>query len=179
MWTVSHFLLEPWCEDYSCLDQAVEDFKHDFDSILMDSVNTPNLDSLILYLQSTGHLSWFITFPVIQQHFDSGLLCHLIISLWILPIRGLNRIILIFILALVLLLMPLQFLLLIQMSFYWFLWWNNYSLRNVWITKILDILGSAVSNCFGNMAHILAYLFNSASRQCYKVWLPNFPFLTT
>ena len=33
------------------------------------------------------------------------------------------------------------------------------------LTKIHDILDNAVSTWFGNAGHILAYLFNSASRQ--------------
>ena len=37
--TLTHFLFEPWCEDYSFLDQAVSDFQHDPDSILPDSIN--------------------------------------------------------------------------------------------------------------------------------------------
>ena len=103
--------------------------------------------------------SWFITFPVIQQHLDSRLLHHLIISLWILPLED-------------------------WYSFsgfqtcideathafrhraaYWsyqhcscwyncvsmgFWWLTDYSLRSAWITKILDILDSAVSKQVGN-----------------------------
>ena len=34
--TLIHFPLEPQCEDYSFLDQAVEDFEHGLDSILTD-----------------------------------------------------------------------------------------------------------------------------------------------
>ena len=51
--------------------------------------------------------SCFIIFPVIQQHLDSGLLCHLLLSLWILSIRRLIRVFLNFRLAFVHLLMPL------------------------------------------------------------------------
>ena len=51
--------------------------------------------------------SWFITFPIIELFLDSGLICHLIISLLILPIRGLISVFLTFSLALVPLLMPL------------------------------------------------------------------------
>ena len=46
------------------------------------------------------------------------------------------------------------------------------------LTKIHDILDNVVSKCIHNTAHILAYLFNSAFRQCYKVWTSQFPFLT-
>ena len=43
-------------------------------------------------------------------------------------------------------------------------------------TKIHDILASAVSNWVGNMAHILACLFNTASRQHHEVWTFHFTF---
>ena len=43
--TLTHFPLEPECEDYSFLDQAVEDFKHGFGSILLDFVSTSELDA--------------------------------------------------------------------------------------------------------------------------------------
>ena len=39
------FALEPWCEDYSCLDQAVADFEQGLDFILTDSIETPELDT--------------------------------------------------------------------------------------------------------------------------------------
>ena len=41
----THFPLEPGCWDYSFLDQTVEDFEQDFDSILTDSIETPELDT--------------------------------------------------------------------------------------------------------------------------------------
>ena len=44
-------------------------------------------------------------------------------------------------------------------------------------TKIHDIQDSAVSKWVGIMACILAYLYNSASRQCHEVWDFTFPFL--
>ena len=40
-----HFPLEPGCEDYSFLDQAVADFQQGLDSILTDSSETPELDT--------------------------------------------------------------------------------------------------------------------------------------
>ena len=43
--TFTHLPLEPGCEDYSFLDQALEDFEHRLYSILTDSVNTPELDA--------------------------------------------------------------------------------------------------------------------------------------
>ena len=39
------FPLEPGCEDYAFLDQAVADFKQGLDSILTDSLGTPDLDT--------------------------------------------------------------------------------------------------------------------------------------
>ena len=43
--SLTHFLLEPGCEDYAFLDQAVADFEQDLDSILTDSFETPELDT--------------------------------------------------------------------------------------------------------------------------------------
>ena len=40
-----HFPLEPGCEDYAFLDQAVADFEQGLDSILTDSLETPELDT--------------------------------------------------------------------------------------------------------------------------------------
>ena len=45
------------------------------------------------------------------------------------------------------------------------------------LTKIHDILDNAVSTCISNMACVLGYLFNSASRQCREVWASQLPFL--
>ena len=48
MWemsTLSQFPLESGSEDCFFLDQAVEDFVHGLDSILMDSIDTPELDA--------------------------------------------------------------------------------------------------------------------------------------
>ena len=42
--TLSHYFIELSCKDYAFLDQAVE-FEHDLDSILMDSIKTPELDA--------------------------------------------------------------------------------------------------------------------------------------
>ena len=39
--SLTHFPLEPGCEDYAFLDQAVADFKQGLDSILTDSLETP------------------------------------------------------------------------------------------------------------------------------------------
>ena len=43
--SLTHFPLEPGCEDYAFLDQAVADFQQGLDSILTDSLETPELDT--------------------------------------------------------------------------------------------------------------------------------------
>ena len=43
--SLTHFPLEPGCEDYAFLDQAVADFEQGLDSILTDSLQTPELDT--------------------------------------------------------------------------------------------------------------------------------------
>ena len=45
MSSLTHFSLEPGCEDYAFLDQAVADFEQGLDSILTDSLKTPELDT--------------------------------------------------------------------------------------------------------------------------------------
>ena len=45
MSSLTHFPLEPGCEDYAFLDQAVADFKQGLDSILTDSLETSELDT--------------------------------------------------------------------------------------------------------------------------------------
>ena len=45
MSSVTHFPLEPGCEDYAFLDPAVADFEQGLDSILTDSLETPELDT--------------------------------------------------------------------------------------------------------------------------------------
>ena len=45
------------------------------------------------------------------------------------------------------------------------------------LLQIHGILDKAVSKRVGNLAHILAHLFNSVSRQCWEVWASQFPFL--
>ena len=42
--SLTHFPLEPGCEDYSFLDQAMADFEQGLDSILTNSLETPELD---------------------------------------------------------------------------------------------------------------------------------------
>ena len=43
--SLTHFPLEPGCEDYSFLDQAVADFEQGLDSILINSLETLELDT--------------------------------------------------------------------------------------------------------------------------------------
>ena len=45
------------------------------------------------------------------------------------------------------------------------------------LLRIHDILDKAVSRQVGNVTRILAYLFNSVSRQCHEVWPSQCPFL--
>ena len=45
MSSLTHFLLEPGCEDYAFLDQAVSGFEQGLDSILTDSLKTLELDT--------------------------------------------------------------------------------------------------------------------------------------
>ena len=45
------------------------------------------------------------------------------------------------------------------------------------LLRIHDILDKAVSKQVGNSACILAYLFNSVSRQHHEAWASHFPFL--
>ena len=45
MSSLAHFPLEPGCEYYSFLDQTVADFEEGLDSILTDSIETPELDT--------------------------------------------------------------------------------------------------------------------------------------
>ena len=61
--SLTHFPLEPGCEDYAFLDQAVADFKQGLDSILTDSLKTPELDTSLEELD------------VITSSVSSGFLC--------------------------------------------------------------------------------------------------------
>ena len=60
--SITHFPLEPWCEDYSFLDQAVADFEQVLDSILTDSIKTPKLDTSFdeLYVITSSVSSGFL-----------------------------------------------------------------------------------------------------------------------
>ena len=61
--SLTHFPLEPGCEDYAFLDQAVADFEQGLDSILTDSLETLELDTS---LDEPG---------VITSSVSSGFLC--------------------------------------------------------------------------------------------------------
>ena len=43
--SLTHFPLKPGCEDYFFIHQAVTDFEQGLDSILTNSIKTPELDS--------------------------------------------------------------------------------------------------------------------------------------
>ena len=61
--TLTQFPLEPGCQDYSYLDQAGKDFEHGLDSILLDSVNTPELVASFNKtdaVPSSGFLCWWV-----------------------------------------------------------------------------------------------------------------------
>ena len=47
MSSLTHFPLELDCEDYSFLDQAMADFEQGLDSILTNSLDTPELDACL------------------------------------------------------------------------------------------------------------------------------------
>ena len=77
--SLTHFSLEPGCEDYAFLDQAVADFKQGLDSILTDSLKTPELDTswrslMPLHPQSLlGFSTWLVPFLII-------LICSLLLA---------------------------------------------------------------------------------------------------
>ena len=60
--SLHHFPLVPGCEDYSFLDQAVADFEQGLDSILTDSIETPELDTSLDEPDAITSLvcSWFL-----------------------------------------------------------------------------------------------------------------------
>ena len=45
------------------------------------------------------------------------------------------------------------------------------------VKYFMNILDYAMSKWVGNSAHILAHVYNSASRQCHEVWASQFSFL--
>ena len=57
-------------------------------------------------------------------------------------------------------------------------WWRRHSsIRSTWITKILHILDNTVSKQVGKTTCILAYQFNSCTKQCCDVRALQFPFI--
>ena len=66
----THFYLEPVCEDYAFLDQAVADFEQGLDSILTDSLETPELDTALdEHLQSLlGFSTQLVSFLILLSH---------------------------------------------------------------------------------------------------------------
>ena len=72
--TLTHFPLEPKCEDYSFLDQAAEDFEHGLDSILTDSISKKSeVDGSFIEVDtmsssvSTGFIFMFGTISEISE----------------------------------------------------------------------------------------------------------------
>ena len=82
--SLTNFPLEPGCEDYAFLDQAVTDFKQGFDSILTDSLETPELDTsleepdAITSSVSFGFLHSLVPFLILLSH--SLLLAFILIN---------------------------------------------------------------------------------------------------
>ena len=64
--SLTYFPLEFGCENYSFLDQAVADFEQGLDSILTDSIKTPESDTFldepdaVTYSVSSGFSTWFV-----------------------------------------------------------------------------------------------------------------------
>ena len=69
--SLTHFPLEPGCQDYSFLDQAVADFEQGLDSILTDSVETLELDTsldepdAVTSSVSSSFSTWIVLFLII------------------------------------------------------------------------------------------------------------------
>ena len=235
--SLTHFPLEPGCEDYAFLDQAVADFEQGLDSILTDSLETteldisldepdaitssvsygflcsvstlsdnsklqlaPNIWTCKLWCQSRALLApvslatkmlaskliWYfsshptafavrastpwdnITLNSANRKADQSLsnfqtgvgaaahatldMEQLISCLWVALVGTLPY---------CLRLREMLYLCLKCMNYFW----------------IHDILEKTVSKQVGNLARILAYLFNSVSRQHREVWASQFPFL--
>ena len=69
--TLIHFPLEPGCEDYSFLDKEVKDFEQDLDSLLTDSIDTPELDASFDEADTmpSSVSSWFLC--LVNTHSDN------------------------------------------------------------------------------------------------------------
>ena len=73
--SLAHFPLEPGCEDYAFLDQAVADFEQGLDSIPTDSLETLELDTsldepddITSSVSSGFSLTWLVPFLIILRH---------------------------------------------------------------------------------------------------------------
>ena len=127
-------------------------------------------------------------FPIIKQHLDSGFLNHLIISLQILPVRRLISLSDIYTgigasayatldteqLISHTSAAPVDNIASLPVSDGGVIAASEVHALH---TKIQDILDSAVSKWVGNMACILAYLFNSDSRLHNEIWALQLSFL--
>ena len=63
--SLTHFPLEPGCEDYAFLDQAIANFEQGLDSILTNSLKTPELDTSLEEpdaVTSSSVSCWFLHF---------------------------------------------------------------------------------------------------------------------
>ena len=78
--TQAHFLLEPGCDDYSFLDQAVIVFEHGLDSSLTDSVITPELDASFGEAVATPSLVCSGVLSMFRTHSDHSKL-QLVLSI--------------------------------------------------------------------------------------------------
>ena len=217
--SLTHFPLEPGCEDYAFLDKAVADFEEGLDSILTDSLETPELDTsldepdVITSSVSSGFLHLVTTLsdnsklqraPSTTKMSASKLIHyfsshHAAFGFWAstppdnITLYSANR-------------KADQSLSDVQtgvgatahatldtkqvISYLRVALVDTLcSLPNAeggvtpvsevceLLLKVHDILDKAVSKQVGNSAHILAYLFNSFSRQCHEVWASQFHFL--
>ena len=118
-------------------------------------------------------------FPVIQQHFDSGLLCHLITSPDLPDFQtGIG--------AAAHATLDRGICLHTRTTFVDTVTYlqgsdkrTNYSFRSAWIHRIHNILDNAVLKWVGNTVYIIAYPFNLLPGSVVKSGLPSFPFFTT
>ena len=144
--------------------------------------------SLCLWLPRCLDLNWFVTFLATLQPLDSGPLLHQITLPWVLPTGKLISLSLIFKLVL----MPLHMLLLTEQLISCLRVSLVDTLSSLpdtegsvitmsevheLLLKVHDILDKTVPKWVGYSSHILAYLFNSVSRQHCEVWASQFTFL--
>ena len=78
--SLTHFPLEPGCEDYVFLNQAVADFKKGLDSILTDSLETLELDTSLGELMPLHLLQSLLVFFTWLVHFLIILNCSLLLA---------------------------------------------------------------------------------------------------